>query len=504
MRVLCVIFGVLCGLSLTTCQFTYIFEVQDENRGPKSELFGDLSQFKFVPPSQLPKNDAIRPPALAPQPSFSRREDPIEEEPVRRRPQRLSGAAQNPRQFVVRAPQQDSRQALLREQLNQAQPQPQPAPQPIQYQAQPQTALSVAQPPPQSFPQLAPHQTAHLNPVLRTIVPRNQVAPAPAPAQDPNFELLQSFVRAQSQPSDRRPTALQTLGQTPRYSPQPQPAPQPQPQFQPQPQRQPQYNQPSGVVLGQTQTGLPTLQISNGNALTDADLQAIEEHNRRVQAFLRQRQQDLQNRPQSQPQLQPPVRSQPLRNQPTAQNQNELNERLASQRAQLQRQNAEQERALREREYQERVERERMLQRQIEQMLRPETRAQVAPVLQNLPYIRSQPQMEAGVEYVQVQPQPQPQRRPETQPQRRPEPRPQIQPQPQEQPEVRPLPVSYNNVRVPDSVRRRPAPAPTTPAPRNYAIPRTTSAPQQSNQNSKPATLGLAALPSDTGKSFSF
>ncbi|CAG2184271.1 unnamed protein product, partial [Oppiella nova] len=46
---------------------------------------------------------------------------------------------------------------------------------------------------------------------------------------------------------------------------------------------------------------------------------------------------------------------------------------------------------------------------------------------------------------------------------------------------------------------RRRVPA-TTPAPRNYAIPRTTPAPQQqpSPQNSKPANLGLAALPTDT------
>ena len=231
MKLSLVITALLSAVSLTSSQFTYIFEVQDENRAPKSELFGDLSQFKFVPPSQLPRNPVPRSPVPAqpqPAPQPSRREDNFEEEPPRRN--RLSGAAQNQRQFVVRAPQPDSREQELRNQFNNQPAAVRLAPQsqPIQYQAQPQTALAVAQPAPQNFPQLAPHQTAHLNPVLRTIVPRNQEQPPPTVSQvDPNFELLQNFVRSQSQPNDGRPTALQTLGQSQRFVSQPQPQPQP-------------------------------------------------------------------------------------------------------------------------------------------------------------------------------------------------------------------------------------------------------------------------------------
>ncbi|CAG2104335.1 unnamed protein product [Medioppia subpectinata] len=504
MRVLCVITALLSALTLTSSQFTYIFEVQDENRGPNSELFGDLSQYKFVPPSQLPRNTAPARQPSAPQPQepqppvSSRRQDRFEEEPQPRR-NRLSGAAQNPRQFVVRAPPQENRQALLRQELNQLPPQQlqqlQPAPlSSVQYQAQPQTAIPVAQPAPQNFPELQPHQTAHLNPVLRTIVPRQSApAPASAPQQDPNFELLQNFVRSQAQPNPFRPNAAQTLGQSPRFNPQSQPPPQSQPRPQPQPQaRQPQQQFRSGpsVQLGSTASGLPTLNINNKDSLTEDDLRAIEEHNRRVQSFLRQRQQQQQqqashptNRGPPQPQPQPqPQQPAPIVRRPTI-DQNTLNERLAAQRAQLQEHNAQQERALREREHRERVDRERLMQLQISQMLRPETRAQVAPQLQTLPYLRPQPQqfgpeIQAGVEYA-----PQPNQPEERQPVER-------------QPEVRPVPVSYNNVRVPD--RRRVAP--TTPAPRNYAIPRTTAEPQHkpSAESQRPATLGLAALPTDT------
>jgi hypothetical protein len=465
MRLFSLIVGLLSVFTLTSSQFTYIFEVQDENRGPKSELFGDLSQYKFVPPSQLPRNSpAITSPARIEDRSI-RRQDQFDVQPIRpsrqlNRP--LNQAEQNQREFVVRAPQQDQRQALLRQQLhqqqfNQPQPQPQPSPQPPpqqfnpntqsqpsllnRFQSQPQNALATSQPQPQSFPQLQPHQTAHLTPVLRTLVPNNQ----PIASGDPNFNsgLLNSFVNSQSRPTNTRPnTALQTLGQAPRFiQPQSQPIPQP--------------------VL-QSQSSPPSLEIANKQSLTEDDIRAIQEHNKRVQAFLRQREQELATQDQR------PAQNQRVQIE-SAQHERALQERAQRERALRER--ALQERAQQERALQERAQQERALQERAQQERAHQERAQQERALQRQRALENQRAAQ--------QPRPQPQ--------------PQFIPQPQESP----VPVhSFNNVRVPDD-RRRVAftPSPVTSRP----IPRTTPAPQAaSSQNFKPANLGLAALPPDT------
>jgi hypothetical protein len=472
MRPFCLIVGLLSVFTLTSSQYTYIFEVQDENRGPKSELFGDLSQYKFVPPSQLPRSSpAITSPARTEDRSI-RRQDQFDVQPMRpsrqmNRP--LNQAEQNPRQFVVRAPQQDQRQALLRQQLlqqqfNQPQPQPQPSPQPPpqqfnpntqsqpsllnRFQSQPQNALATSQPQPQSFPQLQPHQTAHLTPVLRTVVPNNQ----PIASGDQNFNsgLLNSFVNSQSRPTNTRPdTALQTLGQTPRFiQPQPQPIPQPVPQSQSLP---------------------PTLQVANRQSLTDEDIRAIQEHNKRVQAFLRQKEQELATQDQR-----------PAQDQRSAQNQRAQIERAQHERALQER--AQQERALRERALQERAQQERALQERAQHERALQERAQQERALQERAQQERALQRQRALENQRAAQQP------------RPQPQPQFIPQPQESP----VPVhSFNNVRVPDDRRRiAVTPSPVT----SHPIPRTTPAPRAaSSENFKPANLGLAALPPDTG-----
>lgn len=54
--------------SLVHCQFIHIFEVQDENRAPKSDLF-DPAQYKYVSPAQLQKQQEQNKLLQAPTPS---------------------------------------------------------------------------------------------------------------------------------------------------------------------------------------------------------------------------------------------------------------------------------------------------------------------------------------------------------------------------------------------------------------------------------------------------
>jgi hypothetical protein len=107
MKFLCLTFGLLSVVTLSSSQYSYVYEIRHDGREPKSEKFGDLSKYKYVTPSELQPSPA----AFAPQPPQDRgyteahlqNDDRVNPYLV---PQyrKLDDNELNQRQFVVRSP----------------------------------------------------------------------------------------------------------------------------------------------------------------------------------------------------------------------------------------------------------------------------------------------------------------------------------------------------------------------------------------------------------------